>query len=177
MSVPTKFVATAYGPPWGGIQGTGTTAGGTKLPAQPTGKVGPPYLVAVDPAVIPLGTRLKIWPNPAGDPYIVWTADDTGGAIKGNRIDFLDLAGRNSQDTWGRQPVTVSTTNEPASTAPASSASSTPAAGTNSSTASTSDAGPSTWVKLLLDVALLAVGAGAVYRGGRRLVSTQRKAA
>lgn len=180
MAVPTKFIATAYGPPWGGIQGSGTTAGGTKLPTQPTGKVGPPYLVAVDPTVIPLGTRLKIWPNPAGDPNIVWTADDTGGDIKGARIDFLDLAGRTSQDAWGRQPVTVTPTTEAASSgAPAVSAPN--PVDTTSTTPPTTDtssssSGPSTWVKLLLDVAVLAVGAAAIYRGGKHLV-TSRKAA
>lgn len=102
-----SFVATAYGPPWGGIEGGGTTARGTKLPGGPTGRVGPPYIVAVDPQVIPLGTRLKIWPNPAHNPNVVWLADDTGGAIKGNRIDFLVLTGRAAQNTWGRTPVTV----------------------------------------------------------------------
>lgn len=174
MTVPTKFTATAYGPPWGGIQGSGTTAGGTRLPAQPTGKVGPPYLVAVDPSVIPLGTRLKIWPNPAGDPNIVWTADDTGGQIKGDRIDFLDLAGRTSQDAWGRQSVTVSVTNEPASTIPASSSTG-PTTTTPPPSTSSSSSGPSEWVKLLLDGAVLLVGAAAVYRGGKHMIASQRR--
>lgn len=101
------FLATAYGPPWGGIEGTGVTARGTKLPGKPTGRVGPPYLVAVDPKVIPLGTKLKIWPNPTHNPNTIWTADDTGGAIKGNRIDFLILTGRAAQNRWGRTPVTI----------------------------------------------------------------------
>lgn len=176
MPVPTRFIATAYGPPWDAMQGTGTTAGGTKLPAQPTGKVGPPYLVAVDPAVIPLGTRLQIWPNPAGDPNIVWTADDTGGAIKGNRIDFLDLAGRTNQDAWGRRPVTVSITNAPASTVPAGSAGTPATPGTMLTSDGASSSGPSTWVKLLLDGAILLVGAAAVYRGSRHMISSQKAA-
>lgn len=51
----------------------GITASGTKPKANHT--------VAVDPSVIPLGTELYI-----GGTY--YTAEDTGGAIKGNRIDI-----------------------------------------------------------------------------------------
>lgn len=95
------FVATAYGPPWEGEEGTGTTATGVDLSKAPHR-----YIVAVDPSVIPLHSKLKIWPNPfgyRGD----FEAEDTGGAIKGNRIDFYDWEGRKAQDAWGRQSVTV----------------------------------------------------------------------
>lgn len=98
----STFTATAYGPPWGGIQGQGVTATGidlTKAPAR--------YVVAVDPSVIKLGSKLKIWPNPFGDPNIVFTAGDTGGAIKGNRIDFYDWRGRKTQVGWGVRAVKV----------------------------------------------------------------------
>lgn len=41
-------------------------------------------MVAVDPTVIPLGTQLQI----SGFEGVVFTATDTGGAIKGNRLDI-----------------------------------------------------------------------------------------
>lgn len=57
-------------------------------------------LAAVDPNVIPLGTRLFI-PG-----YGFAIADDTGGNIKGNRIDLaFDSFGEAMQ--FGRQTVTV----------------------------------------------------------------------
>lgn len=55
-------------------QWVGTTATGEK----PT----PGDTIAVDPEVIPLGSKVKIDGR-------VYTAEDTGGAIKGNRIDVL----------------------------------------------------------------------------------------
>lgn len=61
-----------------------------------------PYrgVVAVDPRVIPLGTRLYV----EGYGYAV--AQDTGGLIKGKRIDlFMDSVGEAIR--WGRRPVTV----------------------------------------------------------------------
>lgn len=95
------FVSTAYGPPWGGIQGTGVTADGTNLKNNPH-----IYGVAVDPSVIPLGTYLLIWPNPFGYKG-AFKAFDTGGAIKGRRIDFYDWRGRAQQNGWGRRNIRV----------------------------------------------------------------------
>jgi len=57
-------------------------------------------LVAVDPTVIPLGTRLFI----PGYGHAI--ADDTGGAIKGNRIDMAFGSHGEAMD-FGRQQVTV----------------------------------------------------------------------
>lgn len=57
-------------------------------------------LVAVDPSVIPLGTRLFI----PGYGYAV--ADDIGGAIKGNRIDLAFDSHRDALN-FGIQRVTV----------------------------------------------------------------------
>ena len=57
-------------------------------------------VVAVDPSVIPLGTKLYI----PGYGYAV--AADTGGAIKGNKID-LCFNTRAECVAWGRRTVTV----------------------------------------------------------------------
>lgn len=55
--------------------------------------------IAVDPSVIPLGSKVKI-----GD--TVYTAEDTGGAIKGNRIDIFFESHKEAL-IWGRQTVEV----------------------------------------------------------------------
>jgi len=57
-------------------------------------------IIAVDPTVIPLGTRVFI----PGYGYAI--ADDIGGAIKGNRIDMA-FASHNEAMDFGRQQVTV----------------------------------------------------------------------
>lgn len=57
-------------------------------------------LVAVDPNVIPMGSRLFI----TGYGYAI--ADDIGGSIKGNRID-LAFENRDDALQFGRQRVTV----------------------------------------------------------------------
>jgi 3D (Asp-Asp-Asp) domain-containing protein len=91
-----NFLATAYGPPWNAMQGTGVTADGTDLR-------GLPHVlgVAVDPTVIPMGTMLDIQPNPfnTDKPF---KAFDTGGAIKGKHIDFFDWRGREYQLKWNQ---------------------------------------------------------------------------
>lgn len=97
-----RFSATAYGPPWVGIQGTGVTADGTDL--RPARKI---YGVAVDPKVVPLGTFLHIQPNPFDNYSGTFKAFDTGSAIKGNRIDFYDWRGRAKQRAWGVKTVQV----------------------------------------------------------------------
>jgi uncharacterized protein YabE (DUF348 family)/3D (Asp-Asp-Asp) domain-containing protein len=57
-------------------------------------------LVAVDPSVIPLGTKLYI------EGYGYATAADTGGAIKGNRIDLF-MEDKSQCLSWGKRMVKV----------------------------------------------------------------------
>lgn len=98
------FVSTAYGPPWGGLQGAGqATSGGVIL----NGGAPRLYMIAVDPLVISHGTLVYVWPNPFGwrGPFL---ASDTGSAILSRRIDFYDWRGRSTQLGWGRRNVEVS---------------------------------------------------------------------
>ncbi|MDM5157306.1 cell wall-binding protein EntA [Bacillus sp. DX1.1] len=71
------------------------TAMGHDLTANPNMKV-----IAVDPKVIPLGS--KVWVEGYGEAI----AGDTGGAIKGNRIDVL-LGSDSAAEKWGRKSVKV----------------------------------------------------------------------
>lgn len=55
--------------------------------------------VAVDPSIVPMGSRLFIretvgMPTPSGPHDGYWVAHDTGGAIKGDRIDLFCGAGK-----------------------------------------------------------------------------------
>lgn len=59
---------------------TGYTASGTKAR---------PGAVAVDPRVIPLGTELYIQSTDEWEDYGFAVAEDTGGAIKGNKLDVF----------------------------------------------------------------------------------------
>ncbi|MBS4198003.1 G5 and 3D domain-containing protein [Lederbergia citri] len=74
---------------------SGVTATGINLRANPNLKV-----IAVDPRVIPLGT--KVWVEGYG--YAV--AGDTGGAIKGNRIDIF-VASKEEAYRFGRKQVKI----------------------------------------------------------------------
>ncbi|MEG0497808.1 MAG: 3D domain-containing protein [Carnobacterium sp.] len=59
-----------------------------------------PMVIAVDPRVIPLGTMLEV-PG-----YGVAIAGDTGGAIKGNRID-IHFPTVGQALSWGRKTITI----------------------------------------------------------------------
>lgn len=94
-----SFRSTAYGPPWGGLQGLGVaTAGGILI----AGGAPKRYIIATDPSVIALGQWVYAWPNPFGwrGPFL---AADTGGRIKGRVIDFYDWRGRAYQNRWNQQ--------------------------------------------------------------------------
>ena len=91
------FEATAYThvavPGVADINGTGDGITRSGLPVAEG-------LIAVDPTVIPLGSH--VWVEGFG----VLLAADTGGAIKGNRIDIF-MENRADAINWGRRKVTV----------------------------------------------------------------------
>lgn len=65
-----------------------------------TGSEAGPGSIAVDPAVIPLGTELEV------EGYGRGAAVDTGGAIRGRRIDVWKSSEAACLE-WGRRPVEV----------------------------------------------------------------------
>jgi uncharacterized protein YabE (DUF348 family) len=95
----TEFyvTATAYTPYCAGC--SGVTATGIDVKANPSMK-----LIAVDPSIIPLGT--KVWVEGYG--YAI--AGDTGGSIKGNKIDVL-FATKAEAYSWGRKKVRIKVLN------------------------------------------------------------------
>lgn len=74
---------------------SGITATGINLKANPGLKV-----IAVDPSIIPLGS--KVWVEGYGNAI----AGDTGGAIKGNKIDLF-MPNRSDAIAFGRKQVKV----------------------------------------------------------------------
>jgi len=78
------------------VTATGYSLHGHTATGAPTGW----GVVAVDPSVIPLGTRMTI-PG-----YGEAVAADTGSAIAGNRID-LWFASRKQALAWGSRPLTI----------------------------------------------------------------------
>ncbi|GER70916.1 cell wall-binding protein YocH [Weizmannia acidilactici] len=74
---------------------SGVTATGINLKNNPDAKV-----IAVDPNVIPLGSKVYV------EGYGTAVAGDTGGAIKGNRIDVL-VPNTGEAMNWGRRTIQV----------------------------------------------------------------------
>jgi 3D (Asp-Asp-Asp) domain-containing protein len=63
-------------------------------------------IIAVDPSVIPLHSLVKVYPKDR-PPFYAY-AKDTGGAIKGNKIDYLiSINDRQAANAFGRQTVKV----------------------------------------------------------------------
>ena len=89
-------LATSSGPRTLTVSATGYSIRGRTATGMPTA----PGVVAVDPSVIPLGTRLTI-PG-----YGDGVAADTGGAVQGNTIDvWFPTAAQALQ--WGRRTVVI----------------------------------------------------------------------
>ncbi|WP_078414551.1 G5 and 3D domain-containing protein [Priestia abyssalis] len=78
---------------------SGKTKTGINLRANPNAKV-----IAVDPNVIPLGSKVYV----EGYGYAI--AGDTGGAIKGNKIDVF-FADKSQAYRWGRRTVKIKVLN------------------------------------------------------------------
>ena len=74
---------------------SGITANGTDLHANPNSKV-----IAVDTSIIPLGS--KVWVEGYGEAI----AADTGGAIKGKKIDIY-MYSEEDATNWGIKTVQV----------------------------------------------------------------------
>ena|SRR5699024_4125530 len=74
---------------------SGTTATGVDLDANPDEKV-----IAVDPDVIPLGSKVHV------EGYGTATAADTGGDINGDRVDLF-MPDEGDANSFGRQNVEV----------------------------------------------------------------------
>nr|WP_204559244.1 G5 and 3D domain-containing protein [Bacillus mesophilus] len=74
---------------------SGITSTGINLKANPNAKV-----IAVDPSVIPLGTKVYV----EGYGYAI--AGDTGSAIRGNKIDVF-FATKSQAYSWGRKTVKI----------------------------------------------------------------------
>lgn len=86
----TAYTAYCYG--CSGITATG-------IDARKGGKI-----IAVDPRVIPLGSKVYV------EGYGTAIAGDTGGAIKGNRIDIL-VPSEQEAVNWGRRTVKITVLN------------------------------------------------------------------
>ena len=88
-----KVTATAFTANCKGC--SGVTSTGFNLKKNPNAKI-----IAVDPKVIPLGT--KVWVEGYGEAI----AADKGGSIKGNKIDVF-MPTKSKAYSWGRRTVTV----------------------------------------------------------------------
>lgn len=92
-------VITQYGPPWDGMNGTGTTSTGIKLGGVGSNDSPGGYnIAAVDPSVIPYGTTFTIDGLPG-----TWLAADTGGAfhVGTAKIDAFTTKGHDAAKRWG----------------------------------------------------------------------------
>lgn len=95
------WVGTAYDPMLGGINTSGnprTTATSTLWAYNRT--------IAVDPKVIPYGSVVAIKVPSMSQYDGIYLAEDTGGAIKGKRVDVL-IQGKKATSVFGRRDIEV----------------------------------------------------------------------
>lgn len=92
------FKATAYTESDSGMDGRGITKTGTKVREGRT--------IAVDPRIIPLGSKLQVYCESYPEINGVYIAEDTGSAIKGRKLDIYMRSKRKSND-FGIRDVTV----------------------------------------------------------------------
>ncbi len=64
-------------------------------------------IVAVDPSVIPLGSKVYVTSDDGSWTYGIASAEDTGGAIKGKRIDLCYEGSVSSVNNFGRRSCVV----------------------------------------------------------------------
>ncbi|SCX79311.1 ubiquitin-like domain-containing protein [Alkaliphilus peptidifermentans] len=95
--------ATAYD---AGFESTGKNPGDPYYGITRSGTKARPGVVAVDPSVIPLGTKLYIESMDRTASYGVAVAEDTGSSIKGDRIDLF-FEDRSEALKYGRRNVKV----------------------------------------------------------------------
>jgi len=101
----SSFIATAYTADCHGCIGITKTGVDVQNTTLYEGKT----VVAVDPDVIPLGSTVEV--RLADGTIIEGTAQDTGGKIRGNRIDVLHESYDEAIE-FGRQDVSVRVVNE-----------------------------------------------------------------
>ncbi|SDJ82191.1 3D domain-containing protein [Natronincola ferrireducens] len=89
-----------------GYESTGKTPGDPYYGITRSGTKVRPGVVAVDPRVIPLGTKLYIESMDRTPSYGIASAEDTGGAIRGNKIDLF-FESREDALRFGRRKVKV----------------------------------------------------------------------
>lgn len=99
----TTMTATAYD---SSFASTGKNPGDKYYGITASGTKARPGVVAVDPRVIPLGTKLYIQSLDGTKDYGFAIAEDKGGAIKGNKID-LYFETRAECKSFGRRKVKV----------------------------------------------------------------------
>jgi len=86
-----------------GEPGYGITNSGTKAR---------PGVIAVDPRVIPLGSKVYVESTDGTSDYGFAIAEDTGGAIKGNRVDIF-IGDRSTALRYGRRDVKIYVIEDP----------------------------------------------------------------